>query len=193
MKCISLLRSVGIAAPLLVLNLCFPGDLWWLQGVGRSRCDYCLHPDLYLSFNYLRVSAGYWCQYIPSFGTSKRKRESSTVSTSPVLTPSVVPGPKRGSSAPLAASQSSMGAELTDGAAFLHGVGAEIWTWNRLFPLSLCGQETHRNHIPRLAFSTLSFLSNALYWKNHTWQASFQQQAAVFPFPSRVGGIWKLH
>lgn len=32
----------------------FSLDLWWLQGVGRSSCDYCLHTDLYLTFNYLR-------------------------------------------------------------------------------------------------------------------------------------------
>lgn len=74
MKCISNLRSEGTAEPLLVLNLCFPWDLWSLRGVGRSLCDYCLHTDLYLAFNYLRGSAACWCQYIPSFGTSRWKR-----------------------------------------------------------------------------------------------------------------------
>lgn len=74
MKCISNPRSVGIAEPLLVLKLCFPLDLWdlWsVRGVGRSLCDYCLHTDLYLTFNYLRGSAACWCQYIPSFGTRR--------------------------------------------------------------------------------------------------------------------------
>lgn len=61
----------GTAGPLLPPELCFPPDLWSLRGVGRSLCDYCLHADLYLTFNYLRGSAACWCQYIPSFGTSR--------------------------------------------------------------------------------------------------------------------------
>lgn len=44
----------GIAGPLLVQQLCFPPNLWSLQRVGRSLCDYCLRADLYLTFNYLR-------------------------------------------------------------------------------------------------------------------------------------------
>lgn len=74
MKCISNPRSVGIAGPLLVLKLCFPLDLWSLRGVGRTLCDYCLHTDLYLTFNYLRGSAACWCQYIASFGTRRGER-----------------------------------------------------------------------------------------------------------------------
>lgn len=89
-KCISSLRSVGIAKPLLlVLKLCFPLDLWSLQGLGRSLCDYCLHTDLYLTFNYLRGSAAWRCQYIPSFGTRRGERKPSLVSTPTILSLSV--------------------------------------------------------------------------------------------------------
>lgn len=71
MKYISNPRSVGIAKALLVLKLCFPLDLWSLWGVGRSLCDYCLHADLYLTFNYLRGSATCWCQYTLSIGSRR--------------------------------------------------------------------------------------------------------------------------
>lgn len=62
-------NSMGIEVALFLWTLCFPLDLWSLCFVGRSLCDYRLHTDLYLTFNYLRGSAAFRCQYIPSFET----------------------------------------------------------------------------------------------------------------------------
>lgn len=97
--CLSSSRSVGMTEPLLELKLCFLSDLWWLWGVGRSVCDYCLHTDLYLTFNYLRGVCASPLPIRPFFWERVSERagvEASLVSTSAA-----------GSSLPLAAPQSS--------------------------------------------------------------------------------------
>lgn len=126
MKCISNLRSVGIAEPLLVLKLCFPPDLWSLWGVGRSLCDYCLHTDLYLTFNYLRGSAACWCQYIPSFGTRKRGKGALSGFHLTHSIPVFATGLEEGSTAPLAASQSSPEQCRRMSLTFIPSVGSEM-------------------------------------------------------------------
>lgn len=125
MKCISNPRSVGIAEPLLVLKLCFPLDLWSLWGVGRSLCDYCLHTDLYLTFNYLRGSAARRCQYIPSFGSTRGGKGVLSGFHPTHFLCVCGTGRKQGSTALLAASQSSPEQSRRMSLTFLPNVGSE--------------------------------------------------------------------
>lgn len=116
---------MGITEPLLVLKLCFPSDLWSLWGAGRSLCDYCLHTDLYLTFNYLRGSAA--CVPIhPFFWDPEEEKEPSLVSD-PCLFPLSVSGTKLNQrcAAPLAASHSSPESGRLMSLTFIHSVGSE--------------------------------------------------------------------
>lgn len=125
MKCISNPKSMGITEPLLVLKLCFPSDLWSLWGAGRNLCDYCLHTDLYLTFNYLRGSAA--CVPIhPFFWDPEEEKEPSLVSD-PCLFPLSVSGTKLNQrcAAPLAASHSSPESGRLMSLTFIHSVGSE--------------------------------------------------------------------
>lgn len=134
----------GDGGALLLQNLCFPGDLWWLQGVGRSCCDYCLHPDLYLSFNYLRVSAACWCPYVPSLGTGRGERDSSMVSTMPAHRDPVSGDPVSGD--PVSSPEQSwwVAPMLTA------RVGAEIWSF--LSPSGLRGPQKSHSSAHLLSF-----------------------------------------
>lgn len=183
-RCTSRLRSVGMAAPLLVLNLCFPGDLWLLQGVGRSWCDYCLRPDLYLSFHYLRVSAARWCPYVPSLGSSGGK------GTRLWFPPCRFCGPglQIGIRCPPDSGQFQSSPEQSWWVAptLTARVGAEAFFSHQAFVV-------HRNRILQLIFSTFSLLWTALSTKKSHMTSLISAASCCFPVFFSVGGIWSLH
>lgn len=149
---------MGITEPLLVLKLCFPSDLWSLWGAGRSLCDYCLHTDLYLTFNYLRGSTA--CVPIhPFFWDPEEEKEPSLVSA-PCLFPLSVSGTKLNQrcAAPLAASHSSPESGRLMSLTFIHSVGSEKRLKGNMKLLST-GYVTVNN--------TLQRPINFILWESH--------------------------
>lgn len=159
--------SVGTSESLFVLNLCFPLDLWSLQGVGRSLCDYCLHTDLYLAFNYPGVSAACRCQYSPSFGSIGRG-EGTLSGFHPTPCLSVCgPGLTQGCTALLSMSNSSPEQSSFVSLTFRPSVEVQTRLYGNMKLLS-SGHVTptnfthqvyklyccvwHRNHLPKIIF-----------------------------------------